>query len=115
MDNGHDRAFLEKIAREYKPPEVKNKYKTKSLMPKIIETLTKTRKPLKTCLIFFPSVDLNEEENKPYVVMTYLPDGIYHQMRRACKRAGVQLINCKKAGVQLITKPILCAPNRTPQ
>ena len=41
--------------------------------------------------------------------MPYLPDGIYHKMRR----------NCEKAGVKLITKPgtklrnILCTHNKT--
>ena len=50
-----------------------------------------------------------EEENKPYVIMTYLPDGIYHQMRRACEKAGVQLIT--KPGTKL--KDLLCAPNKT--
>ena len=41
--------------------------------------------------------------------MTYLPDGIYHQMKRACSKAGVQLVT--KPGTKL--KDILCAPNRT--
>ena len=50
-----------------------------------------------------------EEERKPYVIMTYLPDGIYHQMRRACEKAGVQLIT--KPGTKL--KDLLCAPNKT--
>ena len=41
--------------------------------------------------------------------MTYLPDGIYHQMRRACEEAGVQLIT--KPGTKL--KDLLCAFNKT--
>ena len=57
----------------------------------------------------FRESDISEEEFKPYVVMTYLPDGIYHQMKRACNKAGVQLIT--KPGTKL--KDILCAPNRT--
>ena len=41
--------------------------------------------------------------------MTYLPDGTYHQMKRACNKAGVQLIT--RPGTKL--KDLLCAPNRT--
>ena len=50
-----------------------------------------------------------EEEKKPYVVMPYLPDGTYHQMRRACAKAGLQLIT--KPGTKL--KDLPCAPNKT--
>ena len=41
--------------------------------------------------------------------MTYLPDGVYHQMKRACDKAGVQLVT--KPGTKL--KNLLCAPNKT--
>ena len=49
------------------------------------------------------------EEYKPYVVMTYLPDGVYHQMRRACDKAKVKLIT--KPGTKL--KDMLCSANKT--
>ena len=57
----------------------------------------------------FRDTDISEEEKKPYVVMTYLPDGVFHQMKRACNKAGVQLIT--RPGTKL--KDLLCAPNRT--
>ena len=41
--------------------------------------------------------------------MTYLPDGLYHKIKRACNKAGIQLVT--KPGTKL--KDILCAPNKT--
>ena len=106
-DNGHKRAPLEKIAQEYKPSEPKkkqNKQRTKNSAGNDNETPENLFDVLP-----FRESDISEEEFKPYVVVTYLPDGIYHQMKRACNKAGVQLIT--KPGTKL--KDILCAPKRT--
>ena len=35
----------------------------------------------------FRDLDISEEESKPYVVMTYLPDGTFHKIKRACDKA----------------------------
>ena len=40
----------------------------------------------------FRDIDLSEEENKPFILMTYPPNGIYHQIKRACNKAGVNLV-----------------------
>ena len=109
-DNGHDRKMIEKIVAEYKPrdPNEKrdknqNRKQNKNSQPDNTENLFD--------VLPFRDIDLSEceEEKKPYIVMTYLPDGLYHQMKRACNKAGVQLIT--RPGTKL--KDLLCAPNRT--
>ena len=57
----------------------------------------------------FRDVDLSEEEYKPYIVIPYLPGGTYHQIKRACDKAGVTLIT--KPGTKLTN--ILCSCNKT--
>ena len=107
-DNGFNRKMLEKIASDYKPsatPVGRNKNKqNRKQQPETVDP-----ENLFTVLPFHDTNDSETEERKPYVVMPYLPDGIYHQMNRACKKAGVQLIT--KPGTKL--KDLLCAPNRT--
>ena len=107
-DNGFNRKMLEKIASEYKPsatPTGRNKNKQNRKQ----QTDDADQENLFNVLPFRDVDDSAPEERKPYVVMTYLPDGIYHQMNRACKKAGVQLII--KPGTKL--KDLLCAPNCT--
>ena len=58
----------------------------------------------------FRDIDMAEkEEHKPYIVMTYLPNGIFHQVKRACTKAGINLVT--RPGSKL--KDILCSSNRT--
>ena len=51
----------------------------------------------------------NKEESKPYIVTTYLPNGIFHQMKKACSKAGINLVT--RPGPKL--KDILCGANKT--
>ena len=58
----------------------------------------------------FKDCDLKDTEvDKPYIVMTYLPDGTYHKLKRSCEKAGVNLVT--KPGAKL--KDILCSQNKT--
>ena len=41
--------------------------------------------------------------------MTYLPNGVYHQMKRACTKAGINLVT--RPGTKL--KDVLCSSNKT--
>ena len=110
-DNGHDRALLEKIAKNYQPPDVSNKKQTKKSSAKNQKDKNASQDIPENLFDILPfrESELTEEEFKPYVVMTYLPDGVFHQMKRACTKAGVQLIT--RPGTKL--KNLLCAPNRT--
>ena len=105
-DNGFDRKMLENIASNYKPsatPTGRNKHQNN-------KTKENTPDPENLFNVLpFHNDNTESEEKKPYVVMPYLPDGVFHQMKRACTKAGVQLIT--KPGTKL--KDILCAPNRT--
>ena len=109
VDNGHKRAPLEKIAHEYKPslPKQQNRNKNHSNVHTNVNTAEIPDNLFN--VLPFAQTDLSTEEAKPYVVMTYLPDGVYHQMKRACTKAGVQLIT--RPGTKL--KDLLSAPNRT--
>ena len=113
-DNGHSRKTLEDIARTYTPPSNenkdsstnrknnnKNKHKADNNKETHIENLFD--------VLPFREEDLSEEEYKPFVVMTYLPDGTYHQVKRACDKAGIALVT--KSGPKL--KDVLCGPNKT--
>ena len=51
----------------------------------------------------------DQVEKRPYVVMTYLPNGTYHKLKRKCDKAGINLVT--RPGRKL--KDILCAPNKT--
>jgi len=57
----------------------------------------------------FRETDLAEDEYRPYIVTTYLPDGTHHRLKRACEKAGVNLVS--KPGVKL--KDMLCSNNKT--
>ena len=108
-DNGFNRKELEKIADEYKPSE-KPKGRNKQYQQKTNSDKNDNPENLFDVLPFRDTdAPGTEEERKPYVVMPYLPDGVYHQMRRACKKAGVQLVT--RSGTKL--KDLLCAPNKT--
>ena len=111
VDNGHKRAPLEKIAQDYKTslPKNNNKKKCSKSHTNVNHTNVEEIPENLFDILPFAESDLSEEEPKPYVVMTYLPDGLYYQMKRACNKAGVQLIT--RPGTKL--KDLLCAPNRT--
>ena len=110
-DNGHNRKNLDKIAKDYTPPSLGQKSQNSKNK--------KSRKPNKNTnedipdnlfdILPFRDTNISEDEYKPYIVTTYLPDGIHHQLKRACDKAGVSLVS--KPGVKL--KDILCGPNRT--
>ena len=53
----------------------------------------------------------NEEEYKPYICIPFIPGPTYHRMKRACNKAGVNLVT--KSGKKL--KDILCSANITSQ
>ena len=112
-DNSHNRQHLEKIAKEYVPAGLGQKSRTNT-------NNNKTQKPNKDQneripknlfdILPFRETNISEEkEFKPYIVTTYLPDGLHHQLKRACDKAGVSLVS--KPGVK--HKDLLCAPNRT--
>ena len=58
----------------------------------------------------FRGVPLSDEDDyKPYICVPYIPGATYHRMKRACKKAGVNLVT--KSGKKL--QDILCAPNKS--
>ena len=58
----------------------------------------------------FRNIELGDQvEKRPYIVMTYLPNGTYHKLKRKCEKAGINLVT--RPGRKL--KDILCAPNKT--
>ena len=57
----------------------------------------------------FHHEDLSEEEYRPYACITYIPGPVHHQLSKACKKAGVNLVT--KSGTKL--KDILCSKNTT--
>ena len=112
VDNGHKRAPLEKIAHNYVPslPKKQNRKQGAISNSNVNHTDVDISMPENLFDVLpFADSDLSEEEPKPYIVMTYLPKGVYHQMKRACKKAGVQLIT--RPGTKL--KDLYCVPNRT--
>ena len=52
--------------------------------------------------------DLTKDKCKPYIVITYLPDGTQHRIKRACDKAGIRLFS--KPGIKL--KDMLCGRNK---
>ena len=112
-DNGHDRKVLEKIAATYEPPKhgakKSTKQKNKSQTNKQIDSDGAIPENLFDVLPFRDIELAQQEEHKPYIVMTYLPNGIFHQVKRACNKAGINLVT--RPGSKL--KDILCSTNRT--
>ena len=111
-DNGHDRRMLERLATDYTPPSTTtatNKNKNRKQNNKRTQQTDDNPTNLFDVLPFH-GIDLSEEDEfKPFIVMPYLPDGKYHQMKRACDKAGVSLIT--KPGPKL--KDVLCSTNKT--
>ena len=111
---GHNRGKLEKIAETYKPPEPgssKNKKKSKkSGYTRKTNSMDQAIPKNLFDILPFRDEDLNEEEDKPYVVVPYLPNGTYHKLKRACNKAGVNLVT--RPGRKLGS--ILCSANKTP-
>ena len=108
-DNGFNRKELEKIIDEYKPSE-KPKGCNKQYQPK--NNTDKNDNP-ENLFDVLPFRDTDapgtEEDRKPYVVMPFLPDGVYHQMRRACKkvRSLGQVLSLKIYSVRRIRPTII--------
>ena len=109
-DNGHDRNMLQKLADTYKPSKCKKQKNNNKQDKQKQNNNSETEIPENLFEVLpFSDTDLSENEYKPYVEMTYLPDSVYHQMRRACDKAGVKLIT--KPGTKL--KDMLCSANKT--
>ena len=115
IDNGHNAAKFKKVAETYVPPDPssnKNKNRKNKKNGYTKKTTTSSDKPIPDNLfdvLPFRNEDLSEEEDRPYVVTTYLPNGTYHRLKRACEKAGVNLVT--RPGRKL--KDILCGPNKT--
>ena len=97
-DNGQSRNMLEGVVNSYTPPEVGSRPKNnsttnKNMNNKYAGALDPNSVPTNLFDVL-PSrdEDISDEEMKPYVVMKYLPDGFYHQIKRACTKAGVNLV-----------------------
>ena len=103
---------MDKISEEYIPPSLgqKNRNNTKK---KTTEKQNENKEENIPENLFdvlpFRETKISEDEFKPFIVTTYLPGGIHYQMKRACEKAGVNLVT--KPGVKL--KDILCGPNKT--
>ena len=115
-DNGHDRKTLEKIANSYKPPKhgqntsAKSNSKSRSNVDKKHANTVDSIPDNLFDVLPFRETNLGEqEEHKPYIVMTYLPNGIFHQVKRACNKAGINVVT--RPGTKLTN--ILCSANRT--
>ena len=57
----------------------------------------------------FHCEDLSKEEYRPYACVTYIPGPVHHQLSKACRKAGVNLVTM--SGTKL--KDILCSKNTT--
>ena len=112
VDNGHDRTKLEQVAATYKPPSsttstdtnkrITNKNKHKCKQKDIPDNLFD--------VLPFRDVDLSDEsEYKPYCRIPYIPEGFFHEIRRALNEAGVN--TCATAGRKL--GQALCSKNKT--
>ena len=112
-DNGHDRKLLESVARSYTPPQMDQKSTKSKCKSNINAVQTRSHETIPENLfdvLPFRDYDItNKEESKPYIVTTYLPNGIFHQMKKACSKAGINLVT--RPGPKL--KDILCGANKT--
>ena len=57
----------------------------------------------------FHCEDLSKEEYRPYACVTYIAGPVHHQLSKACRKAGVNLVTM--SGTKL--KDILCSKNTT--
>ena len=111
-DNGHNRKLLESIANTYEPPSQENHNNNRKNNNKGTNKQNHHQETIPSNLFAvlpFWDVDLSEEEKKPYIVIPYLPNGTYHQMKRACNKAGITLVT--KPGPKLTNVP--CGCNKT--
>ena len=118
-DNGHNRAKLKHIADTYTPPTIDNsnnnnssnknktRHATKCLTTPQITTETQT-KALFDVLPFINENLAQEEEDRPYACVNYIP-GIAPQLKRAFTKAGVNVTFTSAAKL----KDILCSQNKT--
>ena len=114
VDNGHNRKTFRDIANAYRPPTYEKKNKNNKRTQRPTTSSLSANDPREVpdnlfSLLPFHNVDLTEEEYKPYVCIPYLPGAIYHQIRKACNKAGVNVV--AKSGTKL--KDILCSSNVT--
>ena len=114
--NGHNRKTLEQIANSYTPPTLQNKHnenrENRRQNEKNHNNNHNTDIPHNLFDVLpFAGVNLTDdaEENRPYVIVNYIPGPIYHQLKRACTKAGVSLVT--RSGTKL--KDLLCSCNRT--
>ena len=116
-DNGHNRQTLAEVVKSYTPPTLngqkqKEKKKQSNIRPNSMNThLHSYAIPDNLFDVLpFKNTKLGEdEETKPYVVMQYLPGGIYYKIKKACAKAGVTLVT--RPGNKL--QSILCRNNKT--
>ena len=88
---------LEDVVKSYTPPAPGTNTKKKNN-----DQQSHTRPTTQPCesvldnlldVLPFRDTDISDkEEYKPYIVTTYLPDGTFHQMKRACQKAGIALV-----------------------
>ena len=108
--------MLENISKNYCPPEIGACMRKSKKGGKNGASTSAHTTPLDAIpnnlfdVLPFRDFDISDkQEDKPYVVLKYLPDGIYHQIRRACNKAGINLVT--KPGNKL--QSMLCGRNKT--
>ena len=113
VDNGHDRALLEKVATSYKPPTTTSDHtnNNKRITNKNKHNCKQKDTPDNLFDILpFRGIDLTDkEEFQPYCRIPYIPGGTFHEIRRALKEAGVN--TCATSGQKL--GQVLCGKNKT--
>ena len=96
--NGHNRKTLEKSADSYTPPTLQKhneKRENSRQKGKNHDNNHNTDIPHNLFDVLpFAGVNLTDdaEKNRPYVIVNYIPGPIYHQLKRACTKAGVTLV-----------------------
>ena len=85
VDNGHSHSMLEGIINTYVPPTIglgshkSSKSSKRDTNVKSVRTTDPNHIPTNLFdMLPFRDTCISDEDNKPYVVMKYLPDGIYH-------------------------------------
>ena len=112
VDNGHDRALLQKVASSYKPPTTTTDHTNKKRITNKNKHNCKQKDTPDNLFDILPFRDIDltdKEEYQPYCRIPYIPGGIFHEIRRALKDAGVN--TCATSGQKL--GQVLCGKNKT--
>ena len=110
-DNGHDRAKLAAIARDYKPPSIsqpKKKERNKRTQYNKQNNSDAIPKNLFDVLPFKDECP-KDEEYKPFARIPFIPGGTSYRLKRSLAKAGVN--TCFTSGTKL--KDILCSKNKS--